>query len=367
MKHLKIAFILIPWLALLGCQSKGPRFDAQQRSVMLNGAPLPGGYPGELSFQPILATNNVTGDQLKPPADFFRLGPGDIIEIEVLGEKGSESVVSVGPDGKVYYSLLPATFVWGLTLTEAKNLIEDELAKYIRIKPEVSVILRGVSSRRFWILGNVEHPGIFTMATPLTLLEAITLAGGTLTDTASSEELVDFKNSFLLRDGQPVPVDFYRLLRQGDFSQNIYLKPGDYIYMRPALSRDIYVLGAVAAPNIVPYSKETTLMAAIASVGGTIPYAYLSHLGIVRGSLSDPSIATVNYVDIIKGKARDVRLEPGDIVYVPLRPFYKVEIFGKNIIREFVRTLALNEGNRAVLKNPSPVGVSIGSGTLSAP
>jgi len=251
--------------------------------------------------------------------------------------------------------------VWGATLTEAKSLLELELAKYIRVQPEVSLVLKGVSSRRVWILGNVQQPGIYPLATPLTLLEAVTAAGGTLTAGASSEELVDLKNSFILRDGKQLPVDFYKLCRQGDMTQNVYLEAGDYLYLRPAASRDVYVMGAVSSPNVVPYSEKTTLVSALASVGGPIPYSYLSHVAILRGSLSEPAIATVNYNKIIGGEIPNVRLEPGDIVYVPLRPFYKVEILAESILDQFVRTVALNEGNYAVGLQ-APVGVSIGSG-----
>ena len=51
---------------------------------------------------------------LNPSTDPYRLGPGDIIDIEVIGESKSQVVLGVGPDGKIYYSLLPGTSVWGV-------------------------------------------------------------------------------------------------------------------------------------------------------------------------------------------------------------------------------------------------------------
>ena len=61
-------------------------------------------------------------------------------------------------------------------------------------------------------------------------------------------------------------------------------------------------------------------MAAIATAGGPVKDSYLSQVAIVRGSLSKPQIAVVNFEDILKGKASDIVLEPRDIVYVPLSP-----------------------------------------------
>lgn len=321
---------------------------------------MPGEYATDLEFREFGDTNHISKTLITPPSEFFRLGPGDVVEIEILGETGSSSRVTVGPDGKIYYSLLPGTMVWGLTLSEAKAALQRALLEYIRVEPEVSLVLRGVISQRIWILGNVQSPGVYTLATPMTLLEAITLAGGTL-NSGSSEEMVDLKNSFVLREGKPLPVDFHRLFRRGDFSQNVYLKSGDYLYLRPAVSRDIYVLGAVAAPNMVPYDRNTTLITALASVGGPIPYAYQSHVAIVRGSLSEPAIATVDYKKMALGEIPNIRLEPGDIIYVPLRPFYKLEVLGESILDQFVRTIAINEGRNAVLADPDPIDISAGT------
>ena len=80
----------------------------------------------------------------------------------------------------------------------------------------------------------------------MTALEAISIAGGTLTVPGSTEDLTDLRNSFIMREGELLSVDFYKLLRQGDLSQNIYLEPDDFVYLRPTISRDVYVLGAVA-------------------------------------------------------------------------------------------------------------------------
>ena len=64
------------------------------------------------------------------------------------------------------------------------------------------------------------------------------------------EETADLQNSFVMREGQLLKVDFYKLLRQGDLSQNIYLQPDDFVYVRSASARNVYVLGAVPTVGV---------------------------------------------------------------------------------------------------------------------
>ena len=108
-----------------------------------------------------------------------------------------------------------------------------------------------------------------------------------------------------------MPVDFYRLLKMGDLSQNIYLEPDDFIYLPSSLAKEVYVLGAGGDPTSVTYHTQMSLVGAIAAARGTIRNAYLSHVAVVRGTLSNPQIAIVNYKAILKGDEPNVLLEPG--------------------------------------------------------
>ncbi len=364
--HLAIGFLGLALFA--GCQSYGPRFDPHQ-STPPDGKPVaaladPGRPPkmttlDEQAFTTVDSTNMVHAEWLKPPSDLFRLGPSDIVEIELLGDPLSRTTTTVGPDGKIYFNLLPGMFAWGLTLAETKQMLEKEMTKYVRMQPEVVLTLKAVGSRRLWILGNVQTPGVYSLATPTTVLEAIALAGGISGIPGSSEETADLQNSFVMRGGQMLKVNFHRLLRMGDLSQNIYLQPDDFVYLRSAVARTVYVMGAVAMPNAIPYTEPTSLVGAISSVGGTIPYAYVSHVAVLRGSLANPRIAIVDFGRVFRGQARDVRLEPGDIVYVPFAPYRKLGIFGDQILNQFVSTIAVNEGRNAVIKGAAPVGTSV--------
>jgi polysaccharide export outer membrane protein len=103
-------------------------------------------------------------------------------------------------------------------------------------------------------------------------------------------------------------------------------------------------------------------VAAIAGAAGPVADAFLSHVAIVRGSLTKPEIAVVDYRAITSGKSSDVLLEPGDIVYVPFVPYRTLERYANLILNTFVSTVAINEGASVVSPNALPVGVSVGGG-----
>ena len=166
----------------------------------------------------------------EPGNSLFTLGPGDRLDIEIPGNPNSRALTLVGPDGKMYYNLLPGMNVWGLTLAQTRELMEKELCKYMTT-PQVSLTLREVGSKYIWLLGRLQRPGIYPITGPITLLESLAAAGGTSSSSSqvSTEELADLRHSFVMRQGQFLPVDFYRLLREGDTSQNIYLQPDDFV------------------------------------------------------------------------------------------------------------------------------------------
>jgi protein involved in polysaccharide export with SLBB domain len=302
---------------------------------------------------------------LQFPSDVFKLGPGDRMEIEFVGDLTSRTSVEVGPDGKIYFYLLPGLDVWGLTLPQAKDLIAEKAELFMRKKPDVSITLLEVDSNRIWILGHLNRPGIFPMAGPMTLLEAVAEAGGPTPPSEAAgpgspkTDTADLQHSFVLRRGQMIPVDFQRLVLEGDLSQNIYLQPGDFVYLPSATARTVHVLGAVGLPGAVTSGGDITLVQTIASAGGTVADAYLSHVAIVRGSLTQPTVSIVDYRAIVKGLAPDVLLEPHDIVYVPYTPYRTLTRYVNLILETFVETVGVNEGAHAVNSHSASVGATV--------
>ena len=352
-------------LALMGCQARPP-------------SPPPPQPLNSSIVASYVATNRIDPAWLLPPKEKFTLGPGDRVEIQVTGDVASKTVTIVGPDGKLYFDLLPGLDVWGLTLAQTRSLIEKEYSQYVREPPQVTVILREVASRHIWILGRVQAPGVYPMTGPITLLEAISSAGGTMSLTSYrdqeaagvGEELADLKRSFVLRNGKFLPVNFERLLLQGDLSQNIYLQPDDFIYFPSAAARDVYVMGAVTEPRLVAYHDGLTVAGAVAGGYGTLKEAYLSHVAVVRGALTQPQLTVVDLKSILHGQAADVPLQAGDIVYVPLSPYRYIDHYLEVILDTFVSSAAINAGTSLIgVPNSGAAGIFIpvGSGVTVIP
>jgi polysaccharide biosynthesis/export protein len=329
--------------------------------------------PQAVSVQMQSVTNQLDPALLYAPTNLFTLGPGDKLDIEMPEETNSLTSTVVGPDGKIYFSLLPGLDVWGLTLGQTREMIEHELGRYVRGQPQVNVTLRDVQSKHVWLLGRFQAPGIYNMAAPTTLLEAIAAAGGSQSFAGQrqiseggplGEDLADLRHSFVVRNGQMLPVDLYRLMDKGDLSQNIYLQPDDFVYFAPAFAKEVYVLGAVVQPKPVQYIRGMSLMQAIAGAYGTVRDAYLAHVIIVRGSLAQPQVAFVNYYDIVKGHTPDVQLQPNDIVYVPLTRYRYLRKYLDVALNTFVSSVAINEGTKiSTPRNNGIPGVIIPAGS----
>ena len=267
-KHRSVQILLTIFFAICifsfsGCknrQSQQKRFDPRDpEESRLEEEPLEFSTP-ERDLDPSL---------LMPSDEEYRIGVGDWLEIEITGIAGSRSETFVMPDGRIYYDLAGGVKVDGMTIEEVGECLKQSLSRDYS-SPSINVTLREVSSRRAWLLGRVYKPGLYPLTQPTTLLEGIALAGGLFTSrfSGSTEELADLSNSFVLRDGQVLPVDLLALMKEGDMSQNIYLKDGDYVYIPSSLSQNIHVLGAVVQPQAIGYKNKISLVSAISHAKG---------------------------------------------------------------------------------------------------
>src|SRR4051812_28754186 len=137
MKHLLVlGSFAVLLVGLAGCASSGQQSSGNPQFTDLGSSPKSGlaatdGKSTDLParLKPVTLTNLLSSDLLKPVEGLFTLGPGDSLEIEILGNAGSRTTVIVGPDGKIYYNLLPGIDIWGLTIEQARALLERELSK----------------------------------------------------------------------------------------------------------------------------------------------------------------------------------------------------------------------------------------------
>jgi polysaccharide export outer membrane protein len=120
----------------------------------------------------------------------------------------------------------------------------------------------------------------------------------------------------LVRGGETVPVSV-PLARQGNPKHNIRVRPGDQLYVPPVTEGMLMVLGEVGIPQPMAYRTGIRLTEVLARAGGVVSErGDRKDIRIVRGSLREPQVYTTNLKALMSGKATDVELAPGDIVYV---------------------------------------------------
>lgn len=247
------------------------------------------------------------------------LGRGDVINISVYDEPDlTISGIPIRPDGRISFPLAGDIQAEGLTVSQLSDSLTEGLLNFI-LAPKVSVIVLEFNSQHYTIFGEVVHPGVFPLKTDVSITEALAVAGGLNKGQfrTTSVELADLNHAFIARNGKVLPVDFVRLIRQGDLRYDISLQSGDYIYIPSGLSQEVYILGEVNRPMVFAYREDMPMSRTLAQAEGFTPDADLKRIHIIRGALHNPTVIMINFHEVLKGRAREVPLEPGDIVYVP--------------------------------------------------
>jgi len=243
----------------------------------------------------------------------YLIGVADVIAVSVLDNRELDAVATVNPGGKIALPLVGEVQASGLTAAELTQRLTDEYAKKVK-SPVVTVSLREVNSYRFYFVGKVAKPGMYASRSEVTLLQAISIAGGIL-------DGADLAQAYVARGKDRVPVDFVRLMRQGDLTQNITLNADDTIVLPDNPQHVIYVMGEVKLPGMLPFVKERnwTATKAVAAVGGFTQYAGKGKSYIIREAGGKKLMIPIDFNDLMKNPeaGKDVPLSAGDILVVP--------------------------------------------------
>jgi polysaccharide export outer membrane protein len=153
----------------------------------------------------------------------YVIGPEDVLDVKVWKEPDVSRTVPVRPDGKISLPLLNDVQAAGLEPMQLQAVITEGLKKFIS-DPQVTVIVMQINSRRIYILGEVARPGAFPMLPNMTVLQALSTAGG-------FSQFAKLSAIYVLRteNGHQVtlPFNYKEVVRGVRPEQNIALKPGD--------------------------------------------------------------------------------------------------------------------------------------------
>jgi polysaccharide export outer membrane protein len=172
------------------------------------------------------ASTKVSRMAAEPPRGEYRIGKEDVIEVVVFREPELSRVVPVRPDGKISLPLAGEMDAAGKTAAELQGGIAKVLAAYVR-EPAVSVLVREINASRVFVLGEVVRPGGFPLRGPMTVVQAIAIAGGRTP--YAGDRVVWLREK---KDGKPEKATLsFRDLVKGEESGELWLASGDVLYV----------------------------------------------------------------------------------------------------------------------------------------
>lgn len=224
----------------------------------------------------------------------YRLGPNDVIRVQVFGEDDLSVERTVDDHGTITFPLLGSLSVGGRTVQDFQDELTARLrAGYIR-NPKITVFI--VRHRNFYVSGEVKKPGAFEYTEGTTVQKALALAEG-LTEKADRNEVkVTRQNG---RGAQTVPV-----------SLDALVLPNDLIIVPQAPK--LYVNGEVRRPGDYMYEKGLTVHKAITMAGGFTEKAAENRTKVLRVINGQEETISVKLDDPV---------HPNDIIVVPQRFF----------------------------------------------
>ncbi|MEN6371663.1 MAG: SLBB domain-containing protein [Armatimonadota bacterium] len=253
---------------------------------------------------------------LSTPASDYILAPDDVIEMNVWRETElSKRQFRINAEGNITVPYLNYVIkAAGLTQQQLAQLLTDEYEKaeiLVNPKIDVNVIIRHTMA--VMVLGQVNRPGKVEFKEGDTITSAIAQAGS-YTDAARLESAV------LTRRGsdKTIPIDLRKLYHDGDLSQNYQLQEDDVIYVPEDTFNRFYVLGEVTRPGLYMLKDNASVLSAVSQAGGPTERGSMKGVMLVRGDINNPEKRSVDLNKMIKGDlSQDVKLEAGDVVYVP--------------------------------------------------
>ena len=158
----------------------------------------------------------------------YRIQVGDQLDIKFFYNPELNEQVTVRPDGRISLQLVREMMTAGLTPAELTDLLTKKYAKELKM-PEVTVIVRSFGGHKIYVDGEVTKPGMFSLIGFMTVLQAISQAGG-MKDSARMSEVVLIRRG---TDNKPLTlqVNAQKVIDGTGMSQDIALKPFDIVYV----------------------------------------------------------------------------------------------------------------------------------------
>lgn len=302
------------------------------------------------------------GFTVKTQGYHYLIGPQDVIQVIVwdhpnlsnpmntmIATSGSDSDrasgITVDADGNIFYPYVGVVHVGGLTTDQIRDVLTQKLSVYIK-DPQLNVSVVGFNSQKIDITGAVRTPTVIPITNiPMTVLNAVTLAGGPLrcgisikSSEGDSTTCADVRDVMVTHQGVTTLVNLDSLKAADGSSNNWVLYDGDEVFVPNNNFYRVFILGAVNGPG--PYNmidNRMTLKEAIGDAGGVSDISDPTYTYVIRNYQHNPEIYEMDArsPDALN-LAGDFALKPEDVVFISTS---KLENFN-SIINQFLPGLS---------------------------
>jgi len=263
----------------------------------------------------------------------YRVGPGDILDVDVYGDPDLSGLVTVQHSGDISFPLLGDVPIDGMTVKQVQTKLIELLAKDYLVDPQVIVNMKEHRSQWVTLIGEVMRPGKYYLQGSKSMLDLLTEAGG-FTARASGEVIVsrlDEQGSslFAAEDNGATAanesaVRIFLTPNQSPAEQkeslSFRLSNGDIV--TATSTQFFFISGEVKRPGSYPVTGGLTVLKAVSVAGGLSKFGGKSKVEILRKTSDGRTKRIkVDLGDIEGGKKPDVPLESQDIIKVGKRVF----------------------------------------------
>jgi len=241
-----------------------------------------------------------------PVAENYRLGPDDIVLLQLFGKQNSSEELKVSRTGTISLPEIGPVNVNGLTVAQASDLIVNKVREAM-IGVDAVVTMGKLRTINIFVAGEAKTPGMFAVSALTNVTQALYVAGGV-------SEIGSLRDIQVKRNGETVArFDLYNLLLRGDNSGDIQLKHGDVVFVAP-LKATVEATGEVKRPAIYEIKSGETIDNLLSMVGGTKAGAYPQSVVLER--FDSNNLRNLLNLDLTNAVNKQMSLRDGDVLRV---------------------------------------------------
>ena len=253
------------------------------------------------------ATALVPGTDIPVPPD-YKLGPGDVLGLQLYGQQSQNYSLPVGRDGTVSFPQLGPIGVGGQDFSSVQNSLAQRVRQQM-IGTQARITLTETRTLRVLVLGDAERPGSYVLGGLSSVTNALFASGGV-------KRIGSLRSIEVKRDGKTIRrLDLYDVLLAGDTSNDIKLQTGDVVFV-PPIRTTVTIAGEVQRPAIYELTKEKTLAQLVDVAGGLSPQADASVVTVERVAQNGSMSAIA--LDLTHAAGQSFQIHSGDVVRVAI-------------------------------------------------